>query len=152
MAQSPETNFTKQHRSHRRARRSRRLSIQGLTDFMKPPHCCQRKCQKDSHSSSLCRPLVVVAPADSHQALIAKYRTSASSIDEAFLYCLHSTLCCSCKSPLMLALVCFSRDCVQWKRQILSRFSIRIAGPPPPYTIRTAFQFAWALSAMNPLN
>ena len=91
---------------------------------MKPPHWRYWKCQKASHNSKLERPSNVVAPDDNHHARMVRYLSSASASVVEFLYSLHNNLCCRCKSALMSAFVCFSSDCVRWKRQVLSRLPV----------------------------
>ena len=122
-----------------------------LTNSIKPPHCRYQKCRNVSESSRFGRSSSMVVPEDNHHAQIAKYRASASWRKFEFLHSWQILWFWACRSAQMSDFVRFSRDWVQRKRQVLSRFAIMTLGLPLPYTMRTAFQLAWALSAINPL-
>jgi hypothetical protein len=91
------------------------------------------------------------APEDNHQARMARYLDSASSIVLESLYCLQRRLCWSCMSNLINFCVCHFNDVVQLRRQVRSWFSMGSFRSPLPLMIRTTFQLAYVLSAMKPL-
>src|SRR5450759_747399 len=90
----------------------------GLTICMQPPHWRYRKCQKANQRSRSRMASSEATLEDNHQAQMARYLDSASSIVLESLYCLQRRLCWSCMPGLICFCVCRFSDVVQWRRHV----------------------------------
>jgi hypothetical protein len=92
----------------------------GLTICMKPPHWRYQKCQKANQRFRSQMASLEATLEDNHQAQMARYLNSASSIVLESLYCLQRRLCWSYMSSLICFYMCRFSNVVYWRRHVRS--------------------------------